>query len=597
MCGIFGHVGRFDPQALGVILDNMKATLKHRGPDADGFYAYSFFSLGNTRLSVLDRSIKANQPMVTDCGNSILVQNGEIYNFLELRKELREIGIDFKTESDSEVLLHGFHAFGSKFVEKINGMFAIAYLDKRERRLRLFRDRLGVKPLFYSTGPDNNTFWYASEIKALLKTPIKTSANIDSIAAYLVLNYVPGTDTAFNGIKSVPPGSFLEIGLDIKPTIHTYWNLEEKTGDTIVNLDRFYEEFGSVFDDATSIRTRSDVPIGAFLSGGLDSSSVVATLKSQKNDEIKTYSIGFTDPKFDETPFAIMASKRFNTVHKTQFMEETTYEQWKIFIQAVEQPHGDISFIPTGLVSKLASSDITVAFTGDGADELFGGYSKVTDFFKNYETTQIGDDWSRTYAERIGVFSLETLRSAANKSLLGSIRNVDPYQRFLSFFPSKASHDPINCALLAEVKTLLPNNNLVKPDRMGMQHALEIRSPYLDYRLAELAFKVPGGKKIENGTNKYLLKKYFANTLGRELTYRPKQMFTVPVGSWFRGKLKNLCFELLLSEKFLDRKIITRKAVLQLLEDHMNEHSNNTREIRALISLEIWFQHFIDPIS
>ena len=593
MCAIFGTFS-FDESKISInTLIDMANILDHRGPDASGFHTDGFSAIGNCRLSIIDLSESSNQPIYSDDNNISVVQNGEIYNYIELKQELIFLGHSFKTEGDTEVILKSYEEWGPNFVKKLNGMFSIAIFDEKKKRLFLYRDRLGVKPLYIHGDKDTGRLWFASEIKALLKAGIKPEPNIFSIAQFLALNYIPSPHTAFNGISHLEPGHILEVSED-SMKLSKYWDLSEIE----VNKKMSYEDAKvnilDMLDDATRIRMRSDAPYGAFLSGGLDSSSVVGFMDKHKSESIRTFSMGFSDSRFDETKYAEMASHRFNTIHTKEIMEYNAASMWPKFIWHTDQPHGDISFIPTYMVSSLAANETKMVLTGDGGDELFAGYTKYIDFFNNKSINREEINWEKRYAVDSGLL----LKESASIFLAGELKDAfidsDPYKAVTSKIEEVPHQDSINKILYAETSVLLPGNNLVKPDRMAMANSLEVRSPYLDYRLAELAFSIPGDFKLKDGITKSILKDALEPMLGTELTHRKKQMFTVPVGEWFKTNLKNYCEEILFDGKLGARGIINEEELKKAFKDHCEGQKNYTREIRAFISLEIWFRVFID---
>jgi asparagine synthase (glutamine-hydrolysing) len=341
---------------------------------------------------------------------------------------------------------------------------------------------------------------------------------------------------------------------------------------------------------------RADAPFGAFLSGGLDSSSVVGVMSLYQTEPVRTFSIGFDDARFDETEHALAAAKRFGTLHEKGTMLAEASDLWAKFIWHVDQPHGDVSFIPMFQVSELASRDVKMVLTGDGGDELFAGYEKYATFFSGGVET-LTEGWQDRYARESGLLRGNQSELLLTGSLAEAFHQADPFRRLSDEIKRVPGQDPINQVLFAETAMLLPGNNLVKPDRMAMANSVEARSPFLDYRMAEFAFRVPGALKLKNGETKAIYKLAVQDLLGDDLTWRKKQMFTVPIGEWFRQKLAGFCRELLLDGRFGARGIFDEQAVSDMLEAHIRGTENFTRQLRALISLEIWFRLFIDQDS
>lgn len=593
MCGIFGQFSFGRGPVNPAIISAMAGSIRYRGPDAMGYHADDTVVLGNCRLSILDLSEASNQPMLSDDGNVIIVQNGEIFNFIELRRELEKNGVRFRTSGDSEVVLRGFEYWGPDFVTRLNGMFAIAVYDLCSETLYLYRDRLGVKPLFIAGEPEEGRLWFASEIKAILENGQNYPVDIGAIAQYFALNYVPQPDTVFRGIKHLPPGHMARINRS-GVSITRYWDLSRISAETEMTPAEAQAELLQLLDDATRIRMRSDAPFGAFLSGGLDSSSVVGFMSLYKPSGLHTFSVGFDDPRFDESAHALAAARRFGTLHERHLSDPQTAAYWPQFIYHCDQPHGDVSFIPTLQVSRAAARQVKMVLTGDGGDELFGGYEKYLQIFPSGRTDHLTPGWEDDFVRQSGLLQGTEARELLSGPLAEAFVDCDPYRALSSEIRKVGHMDAINRVLFAETVTLLPGNNLVKPDRMAMANSLEVRSPFLDYRMAEFAFRVPGALKLHKGETKWLMKKAVEPLLGSALTWRKKQMFTVPVGEWFRQALAGDCREILLNGRLEARGIVNTCVVQAMLDQHVAGTANYTRQLRALISLELWFRLFID---
>lgn len=593
MCGIFGSFSTDGARAEPGVLSAMAQSILHRGPDHVGILTEENCALGNCRLSIIDLSDSANQPQRSDDGQIALVQNGEIYNYVELREELRLAGYRFNTNGDTEVLVRAYEAWGPEFVKRLNGMFAIAVYDRNAEVLHLYRDRLGVKPLYLHVGA-NGKLIFASEIKALLAAGVARVADMTAIAQYLALNYIPQPRTAFEGVSHLPPGHMATIDAHNGLRIQRYWDLADVQCETEMTEAEAKSKLLTLLDDATRIRMRSDADFGAFLSGGLDSSSVVGFMSLYKTENLRSFSIGFDDQRFDESEFARKAAERFGTVHQMQIMPVEMTAKWPRFIWHCDQPHGDVSFIPTDQVSALAAQDVKMVLTGDGGDELFAGYEKYLSLFPGGSIDHLKSGWEDGFVRASGLLQGDQAKALLKGALHDAFFDADPYRPLADEIRRGTHHDPINQVMLAETLTLLPGNNLVKPDRMAMANSLEVRSPLLDYRMAEFAFTVPGAMKLENGETKAIYKKAVEPLLGRELTYRTKQMFTVPVGEWFRQALAGFCRDTLLDGRLQARGIVDTAVVSHLINAHITGTENNTRQLRALISLELWFRLFID---
>lgn len=590
MCGIFGYSGINSSLLSLQQVQTMGEVINYRGPDGCGIYydKDDAIALGNQRLAILDLA-HGQQPFVSDDENIIVVQNGEIFNHVELAQELNKDGYRCKTHCDTEVILRLYERDGISGISKLNGMFAIAIYDKNEGALYLVRDRAGEKPLYYSH--DEQFFLFASEIKSLLKIKKDKALHPDALNQFMAFNYVPPPLTMFKDIYHVMPGHWIKIAGN-KVEQHCWWDLSSVCTE-VKKEEEWIEQFNYILNDAVDIRLRADVPFGAFLSGGVDSSTVVGLMSRHLDSPVKTFCIGFDDPKYDESPFALSAAKRFKTDHTMHKVAANLIELWPMATYHCDQPHGDVSFLPTYKVAELAAEHVKMVLTGDGADELFAGYDKYKNFFSRNKN--ITDQAFRTlYLDNISLFNLDSRKQLFSDNIQVQMDSLDVHSVLEPLYQKARGMDLINQALYIDTMLLLPGNNLVKPDRMGMAVSIENRSPFLDYRMIEMAFSMPGELKLKNGETKYLYKKAVAPLIGKELTYRKKQMFTVPVGDWFKTRLADLCDDLLKSEKTIARGIFNYDYVSQLLDNHRADRQNNTREIRALMAVEIWFREFMD---
>ena len=590
MCGIFGYSGINSSLLSLQQVQTMGEVINYRGPDGCGIYydKDDAIALGNQRLAILDLA-HGQQPFVSDDENIIVVQNGEIFNHVELAQELNKDGYRCKTHCDTEVILRLYERDGISGISKLNGMFAIAIYDKNEGALYLVRDRAGEKPLYYSH--DEQFFLFASEIKSLLKIKKDKALHPDALNQFMAFNYVPPPLTMFKDIYHVMPGHWIKIAGN-KVEQHCWWDLSSVCTE-VKKEEEWIEQFNYILNDAVDIRLRADVPFGAFLSGGVDSSTVVGLMSRHLDSTVKTFCIGFDDPKYDESPFALFAAKRFKTDHTMHKVAANLIELWPMATYHCDQPHGDVSFLPTYKVAELAAEHVKMVLTGDGADELFAGYDKYKNFFSRNKN--ITDQAFRTlYLDNISLFNLDSRNQLFSDNIQVQMDSLDVHSVLEPLYQKAQGMDLINQALYIDTMLLLPGNNLVKPDRMGMAVSIENRSPFLDYRMIEMAFSMPGELKLKNGETKYLYKKAVAPLIGKELTYRKKQMFTVPVGDWFKTRLADLCDDLLKSEKTIARGIFNYDYVSQLLDNHRADRQNNTREIRALMAVEIWFREVMD---
>jgi asparagine synthase (glutamine-hydrolysing) len=591
MCGIFGYLDRSGRSIPGKILNAMGVSINHRGPDDHGLYIKDGVAIGNQRLSIID--IKGgHQPFLSEDGAIALVQNGEIFNYVELREMLESSGVKFSSHSDTEVLLHLYERHGIDFVKKLNGMFSIAIYDSNIQVLYLIRDRVGVKPIYYYN--DGARFVFSSEIKSILKAGVEPVLNVEALDEFLSYNYIPPPNTIFNDIYHVMPGHVLSITKDSTESF-AWWNLLEHA-DCQVNTDDYWQDAINVLlDDAVKIRMRSDAPFGAFLSGGIDSSTVVGLMSKHSNQPVSTYSIGFDDKRFDESVFAKEASERFGTKHHSENVSLQMTDLWPLVTYHNDQPHGDVSFMPTYRVSQLAARDVKMVLTGDGGDELFAGYDKYRDFYTRFDPNSISDvDFQKNYTNNISLFTDQEKEYLYSTNTKRQLNDHNPWHAVETILGDCKGIDRINQSLLIDMLLLLPGNNLVKPDRMAMAVSLETRTPFLDYRMMELAFKIPGQLKLKNNETKYILKRAVAPLIGNSLTYRKKQMFTVPIGEWLKGDLYESMRNLLLSPSSLARQLFNIDYIEKMMGDHLNEVKNYTRQLRALMALEIWYAIFIE---
>ncbi len=589
MCGIFGYYHRDGHSLNAEVLAEMGEAIRHRGPDDRGVYATDGMAIGNQRLSIIDLQ-GGHQPFVSDDGQIIVVQNGEIFNHIELAQELARAGHPCRTHSDTEVLLRLYEFEGIGFMHKLNGMFAFAIIDKREQAMYIVRDRIGVKPLYLYD--DGRQLTFASEIKSILRAGIpKPAMDKEALHHYLSFNYVPAPHTMYEGIKHLMPGHALKVTRDGSHTWR-WWNLADVQPVHGRSEAEWIEEFNAILDDAVRLRLRSDVPFGAFLSGGVDSSTVVGLMARHMSEPVKTFCIGFHDPRYDESAFAQAAADRFRTRHTMERVDPDMLDLWPMATYHCDQPHGDVSFLPTYRVSELAVRDVKVVLTGDGADELFAGYDKYKDFFAQPEIDALDDNaFRRRYFDSISLFDAGGKCSLYREAMRAGPGKLDSFDVAKPWFDAVPHQDRINQALFLDMQLLLSGNNLVKPDRMGMAVSLEARTPFLDYRMMEFAFRMPGELKLKNGETKYLYKKAVVGLIGEELAYRKKQMFTVPVGEWFRREKAEYCSCRIALLERLEGLLDIDKAY-SLLVAHINGSNNNTREIRALISFTHWVESY-----
>lgn len=580
MCGIFGYFHRGVRSLSPEELSAMGMAIQHRGPDDQGIFSAPGLALGNQRLSIIDLA-GGHQPFVSDDGQIVVVQNGEIFNHVELAVDLAQTGYPCRTHSDTEVLLRLYEREGISFVSKLNGMFAIAIYDAREQSVYLVRDRIGVKPLYVHD--DGLQLTFGSEIKSLLRAGMPRPAmNEEALHHYLTFNYVPVPLTLYQGVHHLMPGHVMKI-TRAGSSVSRWWDLASVEPVHGRSEADWIEEFNYILDDAVRLRLRSDVPFGAFLSGGVDSSTVVGLMARHMSEPVKTFCIGFDDPRYDESIFAQEAASRFGTQHIMERVAPDMLELWPMATYHCDQPHGDVSFLPTYRVSALAAKHVKVVLTGDGGDELFAGYDKHKDFFSNPDIGALTDsEFQRRYFDSISLFTDHGKSALYKPDMAARLRGIESFDIAAPYFQAVSHQDRINQALFLDMQLLLSGNNLVKPDRMGMAVSLEARTPFLDYRMMEFAFRMPGKLKLKEGVTKYIYKKAVAPLIGEHLAYRKKQMFTVPVGEWFKTTKKEYCLSNLPKDSFSNDELNT------ICEEHFSSKRNRTRELRALIALKHW---------
>ena len=591
MCGIFGYWDRARRPLDHDAIARMAQKLVHRGPDDEGIWnqPQRGVALGNRRLSIIDIG-GGHQPFVSDDGKIAVVQNGEIFNYIELAAELRGQGVQLKTASDTEVILRLYEREGIGFVSKLNGMFAIAIDDAHEDAMYLIRDRIGVKPLYVAD--DGQRVLFASEIKAILPVVQANSAQsaIDLVAIhhYLTFNYIPAPWTIHQGIRHVMPGTWMRFTRSGVQT-ERWWNLADQR-ERDHSFDDWSQEFMNILEDATRIRLRADVPFGAFLSGGVDSSTIVGLMARHVSRPVKTFCIGFEDPRYDESAFALQAAQRFGCDHTMEMAELNMLASWPKVLYHLDQPHGDASFMPTLRVSELAARHVKVVLTGDGGDELFAGYEKYAAFFARSDAQTVpAATFQRKYFDSISLFSPEAKAALYQPQVRRQLAGIDSFDQAAKPWFDEARHfDRVNQALYLDMQLLLSGNNLVKPDRMGMAVSIEARTPFLDYRMMELAFRSRGATKLSaEGDKKHWFKKAAAPLIGESLAYRKKQMFTVPIGEWFREERYDWLLGTLAGSSLLQQNFDTSQ-VDSMLERHRDGRANFTRELRALAALALW---------
>lgn len=609
MCGIAGATG---PGARGLV-ERMRDRLAHRGPDGRGVFADELLALGHRRLSIIDLSEAAAQPFASDDGALQLVFNGEVYDYVELRDELRAKGRAFKTASDTEVILRGYEEWGEKVLERLNGMFALALYDRKRKTLLLARDRAGEKPLHF--GWLEGRFVFASELRAFAEAGRLVPSPL-GVARYLCYDYVPSPDSALAGFEKLGGGEALELDLETKMARRfTYWRprFEPKLA---LGMDEAKERLRVVLTDSVKLRLRSDVPLGVFLSGGVDSSTIAALARPFVS-ELRTYAIGFEDPTYDESSFARRVAAHLGTKHTEEVVSgQVLLETLPRVLEHQDEPLADSSILPTWLVAKLARKDVTVVLGGDGGDELFMGY----DPFKAWRAARFYSALVPSFAHRTleravllvprseermsfefrvkrflrGAKSRESVRVQA---WLGSFTPEDvrgllvPEVKEALYAPTELAWDlaagDFDRQSAVYFKTYLQDGVLQKLDRATMAHALEARAPFLDVRVMELAFALEDGLKYQRLDTKRVLKALARELVPRDVVDRPKQGFGVPLAGWLRGPLLSWVEETLSPERIREGGLLRGEAVADLVKKN-REGRADPRQIWSLVVLETW---------
>lgn len=569
MCGIAGILDlqgerEIDPH----ILKRMTDALTHRGPDGEGFFREPGVGFGHRRLAIIDLAGGA-QPFETGDGVSTLVQNGEIYNYLDLRRQLTAVGVVFRTNSDTELLVEGLNRFGAAFIDELRGMYAFAWWNRRNRTLTLARDRLGERPLYYAITP-GGWFVFGSEMAAIRASgliPLRRRA--DAVHDYCLYGYVPDPKTVYDGVLKLPPGSTLTIDNRRAPVIRRYWRPEFNAAQP-VDFESSRARLLELLDDAVKAQMIADVPLGAFLSGGVDSSSIVAAM-AQTRDRIATCTIGFDDAAFDERTYAREIASRYETDHHEEVVRVDAASMIDTLARVYGEPFADPSALPTFLVSAAARRHVKVALSGDGADEVFGGYRRYAFFlreerargflpyflrrplfgiagaaypkadwaprpFRLKTTLQaLGEDGVAAYARSVSTSLPDRLSRILSGDFQQTLCDYDPLSPLRDAAGSEKLH-PLNLAQKIDFETWLPGRMLTKVDRAALAHGLEVRAPFLDHRLVEWALSLPPEFRLAGGAGKLLLKKAQEPRVASKILYRQKQGFSPPTAAWLRAK-------------------------------------------------------------
>jgi asparagine synthase (glutamine-hydrolysing) len=623
MCGIAGVIGREGEVIAAGQVRRMTDALVHRGPDDEGIHAQGSVGLGMRRLSIIDLS-GGQQPIYNEDGSVAVVFNGEIYNFKQLRNELETRGHRFSTNSDTEVIVHLYEEMGAECITRLRGMFAIALYDEKRESLLLARDRLGKKPLYYALR--DGRLYFASEIKAMLAVaPQLAEIDAEGIVQFFYFGYVPDPYSAFKRIRKLPPGHLAEYK-NSELQLRQYWDVPQYGTHDPGSDEACLEEMEWRLEEAVRIRLISDVPLGAMLSGGVDSSIVVALMARCSSTPPNTFSIGFEKADFNEAEYARSVAERFHTEHHELVVNPDITETLNQLTQLMEEPFGDSSMIPTYYVSRFAREKVTVALSGDGGDELFAGYTRYAVSLKRQQLDWIpawmGAAYRRSvhrrlpfntygrrftwnaslssrdrYLDEISFLpALDRERGLFNPEFLESIESsVQPFRQFQRYYDEAPASDSLSRLMYLDTKTYLPGDILTKVDRLSMAASLEARCPILDHEFVEWVAGLPLKYKFRDGTRKYIFKK-LAERLGipHNVLHRRKAGFALPLVHWMRHELRDSLLGILIEPRTLQRGYFKPAAVRGLLDEHVRGRRNHSGVLWMLLIFELWHRNFIE---
>jgi asparagine synthase (glutamine-hydrolysing) len=629
VCGIGGKL-YFDPArpVEPELLSRMNGVLAHRGPDDAGIYCEGAVGLAHRRLSIIDLSPAGHQPMANEDGSIWIVFNGEIYNFQTLRPDLIRRGHRFRSSTDTEVILHLYEEYGTDCLKFLRGMFAFAIWDGVRRQLFLARDRLGKKPLCYQQ--DAEAFRFASEVKAILQDPaVGVRPDPTGIAQYLTYGYVPSPGSAFQGVRKLPPAHYL-IWREGQVKVSRYWRLRRDQ-----KLERpeaeWCEEILTRLQEAVRLRLISDVPLGAFLSGGIDSSIVVAMMSRLSSGPVKTFSIGFEEPEYDELRYARQVAERFGTEHHELVVRPDAVAILPKLAWQYDEPFADSSAVPTYYVAQMTRQYVTVALNGDAGDENFGGYDRYvannlaasfdrlpgarlfrgaigkglplcprgerrTSLFSRGRRFLEGlvETPERRYARWFCHFTGDRKQNLCTPEFRRAAGDSDDLETLLAAYRESDAPDFADATMGVDAALYLPDDLLVKVDIASMAHSLEARSPFLDHEFMEFVATIPSDLKVRGRAKKYILKRALRGLLADDILHRPKMGFGVPIDHWLRHELRDLAHETLLGSACLDRGYFRREPVERMLVEHVKGKANWHYLLWNLLMLELWHRTYVD---
>jgi asparagine synthase (glutamine-hydrolysing) len=616
MCGIAGFINMgINEEDAKQLIDNMCEKIHHRGPNERGTWVENDKALGMTRLSIIDVP-GGQQPIFNEDRSVLVVFNGEIYNYKELKARLEQLGHQFRTKSDTESIVHAYEEYGDDCVKHLRGMFSFAIWDRNRQRLLLARDRFAKKPLNYYW--DGKRFIFGSEIKSILEAGVEREVNPIALDEYLVYRYVPAPNTMFKNIMKVPPAHIMVVENGRIET-RQYWDLsfvpscndDEETA---------IEHIRELIKDAIKVRLMSEVPLGAFLSGGIDSSLMVGYMSQMIDQPVRTFTIGFDEADFSEVPYARQMAKRFGTDHHEFFVRPNLLDVLPKLAWGYDEPFGDASALSAYYVAKLAKENVSVILAGDGSDELFGGYThyqreQAIDHIPGWARQAVGTasllmpdgmrgkrrmrsltaDLPTRYVQGTMVFPVGTRERMYRSDYFEQLRDHNPYVRQTSQFQKVRNLDVVSQMQYVDSRNYLIDDIMVKVDKACMLNSLEVRAPFMDQYLAEYVASLPVSYRVNNGKLKYLLKKAASEILPPEILNRKKQGFSVPLKYWFRGELSGFVHDTLESKQARERGIFNPQFVHHLLETHKSNRAvDHSSSIWVMLCLELWFRAYID---
>jgi asparagine synthase (glutamine-hydrolysing) len=621
MCGICGQFNLNGHAVDRPVIERMTASIRHRGPDSDGVFVRGPAGLGHRRLSIIDLSQAGNQPMASLDGTKWIVFNGEIYNYAELKRAMEREGERFVSSSDTEVLLRLYEKFGVACLEKVNGMFAFAVWDDSAEILVLARDRIGIKPLYYYL--DDRVLVFASEIKALLQCPlVPRQVSPEGFATYFTFGHSFAPETIYRGIKKLLPGHILVCNSAGGRTTK-YWDLKDTPDQRPISADEAAAEVRRLLTEAVHSHMVSDVPVGAFLSGGIDSSAIVAFMSQVSQYPVKTFAVGFdVGGYYSELDDARTVAKRFGTEHHEKIVTDLDVENLiDRLVYHYDEPFADAANLPTFIVSEFAREHVKVVLTGEGGDELFGGYRRyyahlAAPYFrllpsflgdgvlkkliparrmrrvcKFIDTASVPDEDKR-YGTWLSLFSGD-----AKAELFSGIQDLpdhfDGYESYRSYYNRFPRWDTVNRMLYTDLKGWLPDTYLEKTDKASMAVSLEGRVPFLDHRLVEYAFSLPGRLKVRRRTTKYILKKALNGVLPSSVLYKSKHGFAVPLDDWFRGRLRTFFGDICLGSNGAGGHLLDKRLVERMFWQHINGERDFGIHLWTMLNYQLWYNRFL----